>query len=252
MPGGAALVDTAALNNIYRWFAAYVRSYYSDDSTVQAMILQKEEHSLIVAEHCRSLAADLGLDDAEKRLAEAVGLCHDVGRFRQATVYRTFNDRVSVDHGRLGGEELLTAGVPAELAPQDWEALAFAVRWHNAAAMPDHPDPRFALHGRIIRDTDKLDIYRVLPPGPPEEGCSAQLVADFLAGLPLYYEDIRTRDDRKLIMISWLRDVNFPWTVREILRRGYAQRLLDALPPSPEVSAVRAKLDAYIAAKLAG
>lgn len=216
------------------------------------MVLQKEEHSLIVAELCRKLAVDLGLDAAEKRLAEAVGLCHDVGRFKQATVYRTFNDRASVNHGRLGVEEMLTAGVAAAIAPDDWAALAFAVRWHNAAALPDQPDPRLILHGRIIRDTDKLDIYRVLPPGPPADGCSPRLVDDFLAGRPLYYQDIRMADDRKLIMISWLCDVNFPWTVREITMRGYTDRLLDALPPSPEVSAIRAKLAAYISEKLAG
>jgi hypothetical protein len=252
MPGGVALLDTAVLTNLYRWFADYVRSYYSDDSAVQAMILQKEEHSLIVAELCRDLAVDLELDAAEKRLAEAVGLCHDVGRFRQATVYRTFNDRASVDHGLLGVEEMQAAGVPAAMAPRDWEKLAFAVRWHNAAALPVQPDPCRTLHGRIIRDTDKLDIYRVLPPGPPGPGCTVKLVEDFLAGLQLFYEDIRTGDDRKLIMLSWLCDVNFPWTVREIVRRGYTERLLAALPPSPEVSAVKAKLDEYVAEKLAG
>ncbi|HWQ62659.1 MAG TPA: HD domain-containing protein [Negativicutes bacterium] len=216
------------------------------------MVLQKEKHSLIVAELCRELAVDLGLDAAEKRLAEAVGLCHDVGRFRQATVYRTFNDRTSVDHGRLGVEELLTAGGAAEVAPDDWDALAFAVRWHNAAALPDQPDPRFILHGRIIRDTDKLDIYRVLPPGPPVDGCSPRLVDDFLAGRPLYYENIQTADDRKLIMISWLCDVNFPWTVREIASRGYTDRLLASLPPTPALSAIKAKLDSYVSEKLAG
>ncbi len=239
-------MNTAALDFLYRWFADYVRSFYSDDPQIQAMVLQKEEHSLIVAKLSRELAADLGLDAAEARLAEAVGLCHDAGRFKQATVYRTFRDGDSVDHGLLGVEELLAAGVAADMAPGDWDALALAVRWHNAAALPDQSDPRLTLHGRIIRDTDKLDIYRVLPPGPPAAGCSQRLVNDFLAGRLLYYENIRTADDRKLVMLSWLNDVNFPWTVREIVRRGYTDRLLAALPPSPAAAAVREKVAAYV------
>lgn len=244
-------MDTAVLNELRHWFAGYVRSFYSDDSEIQRMVSQKEEHSFIVADFCRDLAANLGLDAEKSRLAEAVGLCHDVGRFKQATIYRTFHDASSVDHGRLGVEEMLAAGINTGIAPCDWAALAFAVRWHNAAALPHQPDQHLILQGRIIRDTDKLDIYRVLPPGPPADGCSPRLVDDFLAGKPLYYEDIRTADDRKLIMISWLRDINFPWTLREIVRRGYTDRLLASLPQSPASSAIKSTLDAYVAAKLA-
>lgn len=244
-------MEIAVLESLYRWFPAYVKSFYSADPEIQPKVLQKEEHSLIVAKHSRDLATRLGLDAAETRLAEAVGLCHDVGRFRQVTIYRTFRDSDSVDHGLLGVEELVAADVAAELEPREWETLAFAVRWHNAAALPDDPDPRLTLHGRIIRDTDKLDICRVLPPSPPASGCTPQLVNDFLAGKLLHYEDIKTADDRKLVMLSWLHDINFPWTVREIAKRGYIDRLLAALPPSPSLSAVRSKIGLYLAERLA-
>lgn len=240
-------METAVLDNLYRWFAAYVKTFYHDDAEIQPKVLQKEEHSFIVAELSRELARSLGLDAAETRLAEAVGLCHDVGRFRQVTVYRTFRDADSVDHGRLGVEEMLAAGIPDRLEPRDWEALAFAVRWHNAAALPDSPDPRLTLHGRMIRDTDKLDICRVLPPAPPADGCSPKLEEDFLAGKLLYYEDIRTADDRKLVMLSWLFDVNFAWTVREIAGRGYIDRLLASLPPSAAMPAIRDKIGLFLA-----
>lgn len=244
-------METAVLESLYRWFASYVRSFYSDDDIVQHMVRQKEEHSLIVAEHNRDLAVSLGLDDAEARLAEAVGLCHDVGRFRQATEYRTFRDRDSVDHGRLGVDEMLAAGLGNAVAGDDWAVLSFAVRWHNAAALPEEPDPRLVRHARMIRDTDKLDICRVLPPAPPAGGCSPGLVAGFLDNQLLYYEDIRLADDRKLVMLSWLFDVNFSWTVREIAARGYIERLLASLPPSPAVTAIRAKTERFLADKLA-
>ncbi|MDR7867980.1 MAG: HD domain-containing protein [Sporomusaceae bacterium] len=239
-------METAALDNLYRLFAAYVKTFYCDDAEIQPKILQKEEHSFIVAGLSGDLARSLGLDDAETRLAEAIGLCHDFGRFRQATVYRTFRDADSVDHGRLGVEEMLAAGVSDLVRPNDWEALAFAVRWHNAAALPAS-DPRLTLHGRIIRDTDKLDICRVLPPAPPATGCSPQLEETFLAGKLLYYEDIRTADDRKLVMLSWLFDVNFSWTAREIAGRGYIDRLLASLPPSAAMPAIRDKIGLLLA-----
>ncbi|MDT8903036.1 HD domain-containing protein [Anaeroselena agilis] len=240
-------METAVLDNLYRWFSAYVKTFYCDDPEIQPKVLQKEEHSFLVAGLSRNLAGSLGLDAAETRLAEAVGLCHDVGRFRQVTVYRTFRDADSVDHGLLGVEEMTAAGIPDRLSPRDWEALAFAVRWHNAAALPDNPDPRLTLHGKMIRDTDKLDICRVLPPAPPATGCSPKLEEDFLAGKLLYYEDIRTADDRKLVMLSWLFDINFAWTGREIAARGYIDRLLASLPPSAAMPAIREKIDVFLA-----
>lgn len=245
-------METAALAGLCRWFAGYAKSFYSDDTVIQPMIVQKEEHSFIVAGHSRDLALSLGLAADEVRLAEAVGLCHDTGRFRQATIYRTFRDRESIDHGRLGVDELTAEGIPARLAPRDWETLAFAVRWHNAVSIPAHDDPRHILFAKLIRDTDKLDICRVLPPAPPADGCSPGLTADFLAGRLLFYEDMKTADDRKLVMLSWLFDIHFPWTVREIVRRGYIERLLAALPPSPELPAIRRFVRTAVAAKLSG
>ncbi len=240
-------METAILESLYHWFGDYVQTFYSDDAEIQPKVLEKEKHSLIVAGLNRDLARSLGLDAAETQLAEAIGLCHDVGRFRQVTVYRTFRDRDSVDHGRLGVEELLAAGIDGRLEPRDWEALAFAVRWHNAAAVPGQPDARLALHSKLIRDTDKLDICRVLPPSPPADGCSPGLENEFLAGNLLYYEDIKTTDDRKLVMLSWLFDVNFPWTIRELAARGHIDRLLDALPPSAALPAIRRKVALFLA-----
>ena len=243
-------MDTAVLEALYRWFNDYVKTFYTEDAPIQAMIVQKEEHSRVVAAHSRELAQSLGFDPAATRLAEAAGLCHDVGRFKQATIYRTFRDRDSVDHGRLGVEELTAEGIAARLATGDWETLAFAVRWHNAVSIPTEADDNLAAFAKLVRDTDKLDICRVLPPAPPADGCSEQLVDDFLAGRLLFYEDIKTADDRKLVMLSWLYDVHFPWTVAQMVRRGYIAGLLNALPSSPGLSAIRRRVEQAVAAKL--
>ncbi len=221
-------MEISVLENLCRWFTGYTKTYYTADQQIQAMISQKEEHTHIVAGHCKELAQSLDLPDGDVRLAEAVGLCHDVGRFKQATLYRTFQDEKSVDHGLLGVEELKAAGIDRRLAPDEWKTLAFAVSCHNAAAIPGRPSEKLLTFARIVRDADKLDIYRVLPPRPPAGGCSSGLVATMLAGRMLDYRNIKTPDDRKLIMLSWIYDINFPWTLREIIRRGYIDALFDA------------------------
>ena len=44
----------------------------------------------------------LNLSEGQLRIAEAAGLMHDLGRFKQYRRYRTFNDRRSVNHASLG------------------------------------------------------------------------------------------------------------------------------------------------------
>jgi len=236
--------------DLRQWFAGYVKSFYTADAEIQPKIVQKEEHSLIVAGLCRDLAVSLGLDAADVLLAEAVGLCHDVGRFKQATLYRTFRDHESVDHGRLGVEEMVAAGFADRLSAPDWKTLAFAVRWHNAVALPLAAGERLTLFGRIIRDSDKLDIYRVLPPDPPAAGCSPGLEAAILAGRSIDYQKVKTADDRKLVMLGWLYDIHYVWTLREIVGRGYVSRLLASLPPSPARPEICRIINGFTAAKL--
>jgi hypothetical protein len=247
--GDATVLDTDVLSGLHRWFTAYVKTFYTDDKEIHDKVKMKEEHTFFVAEYCRDIAASLGLGSRDRNLAEAVGLCHDVGRFKQVTIYRTFRDRDSVDHGPLGVEELEKAGIAAHLSETEWATLAFAVRWHNAIALPP-ADERTTLFAQIVRDADKLDIYRVVPPPPPGPGCLPVMESGLIEGKMLSYNDIKSRDDHKLVMLSWLYDIHFPWTLRAIVARGYIERIVAALPPSPALPAIRTALGKYLAARL--
>jgi hypothetical protein len=88
-------------------------NFYSDDARFSQKCWKKRNTALSSPASAATWPPALGSTPAETRLAEAIGLCHDVGRFRQVTVYRTFRDHDSVDHGRLGVEELLAAGIDA-------------------------------------------------------------------------------------------------------------------------------------------
>ncbi|HMM23073.1 MAG TPA: HD domain-containing protein [Selenomonadales bacterium] len=243
-------MDLINLRKIQAWFDSYVSGYYTRDADVAPLIQLKEEHSRLVARHARELSGSLGLEEGEVRLAEALGLCHDVGRFKQAALYRTFKDKDSVDHGRLGADELRAAGLAGEFGPEEWDLFLFAVTWHNAASVPAQPREKWNLFAKIIRDADKLDIYRVLPPKPESDGCTPAILEAAVAGHLLRYEDLRTGDDKKLIMLNWVYDINFPWTIRQVLAEGYWERLWAALPPGTAVSNFRSRVEGHIAKKL--
>jgi HD domain. len=227
-----------------------MNSFATDDEHVQRLIDIKKEHSQYVAGYMRNLAQALKLGANDLNLAEAIGLCHDVGRFKQAVIYRSFKDSATVDHGRLGAAELQQAAVEPLVGAADWGLFLHAVKWHNAMSVARHPDPRTDMFTRMIRDTDKLDIYRVLPPADYSDGCSPGLLAQALAGQLLRYADVKTADDKKLIMLTWVYDVKYAWTLREMLAAGYLDRLMAALPHNREVELFCRRLREYSARKL--
>ena len=70
-------------------FLNYTNSYDLSNFNIK----RKVDHSLRVMELCKIIAENLNLDVEDIKLAELIGLLHDIGRFEQMKVYNTFNDR---------------------------------------------------------------------------------------------------------------------------------------------------------------
>ena len=90
------------LHDMHVWMHAYMRSFHTEDIEVMKGIRLKEIHTGYVTTNARALARHLGCSVHDTALAQMIGLFHDVGRFRQYAVYRTFNDAQSEDHAELG------------------------------------------------------------------------------------------------------------------------------------------------------
>ena len=152
------------LNRMHEWMAAYMKSFYSDDAEVQQGILLKEKHTGYVTSNCVELAKFLKLSTHDTELAEIIGLFHDVGRFYQYKIYKTFNDADSEDHADLALKVIDKLEFFNELSAQDFDVVKFAIQNHNKKLIAPCDDERKIFFAKIIRDADKLDIYRVLEP----------------------------------------------------------------------------------------
>lgn len=234
--------------------AAYMRSFYTEDEEVQQAIRLKEVHTGIVTSIAVELAKHLGLAVHDVQLAEIMGLFHDVGRFRQFTIYRTFNDAVSEDHAALGLKALDELPFFSRLAPADEALVRFAIWNHNKKVIAPTEDARELFFARLLRDADKLDIFRVLRPflAPPDgSGVSPDFLEKFIAGEQVDYTQIRTMDDRKLVRLMWVYDVNFSWTLRRIRERGYIEDIIAHLPENPRMALGIERLLAHVEEKCA-
>ena len=152
------------LTRMHEWMSRYMKSFYSDDEEVQRGILIKETHTGYVTANSVELAKFLNLSTHDAQLAEIIGLFHDVGRFRQYSIYKTFNDADSEDHADLALKVIDELEFFNELSATDYELVRFAIQNHNKKTVAPTDDARKILFAKIIRDADKLDIYRVLEP----------------------------------------------------------------------------------------
>ena len=255
------------LNRMHEWMSRYMKSFYSDDAEVQQGILIKEKHTGYVTANCVELAKFLKLSTHDTELAEIIGLFHDVGRFRQFSIYKTFNDADSEDHAELALKVIDELEFFNELAAQDYEVLKFAIQNHNKKTVAPTDDERKMLFAKIIRDADKLDIYRVLEPFLAQEDAdkmpqfiksAGRLVADispdfvenFVTGNQADFRKIRTNGDRKIVRLMWLYDINFSWTMKKIVERDYIEKIVSNLPMDEKIAEGVRRLKVHVEKKL--
>ncbi len=248
------------------WFTDFCRSFYSAREEDQRNILLKEEHTRNVCEIMRLIAAELPLESEELLLAEAIALFHDVGRFPQYAEYKTFSDATSVNHAALGARILAERGVLARLSPKEREVILDSVKFHNAFALPDIADRETLLFLKLIRDADKLDIWRIFAEyyeSPAEErasavglglpdgaGYSAEVLSAIFDKRVASFSRLKTMDDFKLLQLSWIYDLNFNASVKLLLGGNYIDRIMNTLPPADESRRVSSFLREYMRQRL--
>ena len=254
------------LKRMHTWMAAYMKSFYTDDEEVQRGILIKETHTGYVTSNCVELAKNLNFNVHDTELAEIIGLFHDVGRFYQYQTYKTFNDAQSEDHAELAFKVIDKLDFFKELSRADYNLVEFAIRNHNKRTVAPTDDERKILFAKLIRDADKLDIYRVLEPYFSQENAdklpnfiksrapeiSSDFKEKFVRGEQVNYNEIRTNGDRKLVRLMWIYDINFKWTMKKIVESGYIEKIVENLPMDADVAEGVARLRRHVEKVLGG
>jgi putative nucleotidyltransferase with HDIG domain len=232
------------------WFAAYCGAFYTAVAEDDRNISLKEEHTFRVCGNMELLAEELCFDGSDRRLAAAVALFHDVGRFEQYRRYKTFRDSDSINHAAFGAKVLTEAGVLESLSEGERAIIVRAVTLHNVFVLPAGLDERLTLFVRLVRDADKLDIWRVFIEyyeAPPERRasavglglpdapvCSSEIVEAVCNGKMANLSLVRTLNDFKLLQLSWVYDLNFPKSFQLLRENGYLRRLVASMPETDE------------------
>jgi len=249
------------------WFEEYTSRFLGDDEYVNIHIRLKQDHTKKTREEILYLAEQLALDESQRYVAEVIALFHDIGRFPQFAKYRTYKDVLSVDHCHLGVEVLAQEGILGCLRREEKQWVETAVEHHGRKSLPSDLRGQALLFTKLIRDADKLDIYRIVLTNyrafyhepakfsfeielPDEPGYSPAVLDAVVNGGVVDYRDLRTMNDMKLCQLGWVYDMNFVAALERLQQRGYIEELLNLLPKEPRVAEVGERLRAYMAARL--
>ena len=139
-------------------FDEYVNTYDRGEKGINS----KYHHSYAVSELMAELAFRLNLSKEEIVLAKVIGLLHDIGRFEQLRKANAFNDIV-LDHAEISCDYLFKEGHIRDFIEDDsYDAIIEnAIRYHNKYALPELKGKEL-LFSKMIRDMDKVDIYKQL------------------------------------------------------------------------------------------
>jgi putative nucleotidyltransferase with HDIG domain len=223
-------------------FLSYAKGFSSDDIDRQEFYDVKLNHSLRVSAEIHRLGRAMKLDHASLNFARIIGLYHDIGRFEQFKVYRTFNDEKSVDHSILGIQILKKNRFLNEFCETDREIIFRSIKNHNVYKIDSRLDDASLFYTKLLRDADKIDIYklsiederveRMYPKDSGNYSINDQILESFRKHQNVRVEDAETLFDFILMRLSWIFDFNFPETITLIRKRDYFNNLLRMVPAS--------------------
>ncbi|WP_461204851.1 HD domain-containing protein [Clostridium sp. DL1XJH146] len=255
-------MDKKDLLHFKDFFFDYVERFHSKNETIQTNIILKRDHTLRVLENMSIITKDLSLDENSTLIAETIALFHDIGRFYQFTKYKTFSDPNSENHAELGVNILKSTKILSRLPKEEEELIIKAINYHNMYKLPLDENDKCLFFSKLIRDADKIDIYKVLTNYYEEldldlnpalehnlsqsETYSPLIIDDIINFRNSNSKLLKTRYDMRLLTLTWIFDINFPVSLKLIEERNFIDKTLEVLPMNEDMHKVKLSLDKYV------
>ena len=213
-----------------------LKKYISNYDIKNPEITRKVNHSYRVAKISRKIAETLNLEKEEIEIAELIGLLHDIGRFEQQTIYKTYEDIESIDHGELGVKIFKEKVYIRKYIRNNKydEIINKAIFNHNKYKIEnDIKDRKTLMFCKIIRDSDKLDIlYEAIEifwknKTKIKDGISKKVLEDFKDKKLILNQDKITQLEKAIGIISYIYDINYIESFKIIKENDYINKIMD-------------------------
>lgn len=243
------------------FLTSFAESHFTGNRSRDKMLRLKLDHSMRVFGNAECIIDGERMTGDIASMGRLAALYHDIGRFPQLAKYGTFNDRESVNHGRLGVLTLRDLDMPGEVPAKSWRFIRLAIGQHNVKNIRNTLPSPVSEITRLIRDADKIDIFRVMVehfsgenPDPAithgfEEvpGQYSETIFDAVtARTTADYRDIRCANDFKLLIVGWVYDLNYPTSVSLLKERGLVERIFSFLPKDKKIQDLEKKVNNFM------
>ncbi len=255
-------MNSKILEDIKAWFQNYVTTHVPEKLQSNQMIQIKLEHSLNVADNCRTIAEELKWDESDITTAEALGLLHDIGRFSQFAEFSTFSDSDSVNHGELGCKVVSRSNILSSISGRHRQCILEGIRHHNHRNLVQDVNQDSMPFLKLVRDADKLDIFQIVNKiennnqleermksalNLKSDGSINSAVLDEIRENNMVSNrNVKSLVDFHLMQLSWVFDINYSPTFRRISEGRFFERIINILPDDKEVQNVTKSISSYL------
>ena len=139
-------------------FVVYSKKFKLSDPALMARF----HRAFRVAEYAKHIAKSENMSAQDINLAMICALLHDIARYEQYTLYHTYEDAKSFDHGDEGYNILLKDNYISKYTTdhEEQQIILKAIKNHNKYEIDNDLSEREMLFAKLVRDADKLDLIK--------------------------------------------------------------------------------------------
>ncbi len=231
--------------------------YVSDYDFNVPGIRYKYTHSYRVEKLMKRLATRLNLTEEEMKIAELIGLLHDIGRFEQIRKYGLSSDsKTHVDHADESCIYLFDSGHIRDYIDTNIydEIIEDAIRNHNKYIIDANLKGDNLLFTKMIRDMDKVDIYRVIAEEHEstfdKKEITEKVLETFRSRKTVNSFDKKSTTDNTYAHLAFLYDINFKESIDILKETKNLDTYLDKVSVSEdsvkEFKMLRKEINSYV------
>lgn len=254
------MITDLLLKECHLAFEEYFQSLTIDSPENQHQFEEIRAHSLRVVTNSLLLANVILQTEEEKGIATVIALFHDLGK---ASLISKNMDPITIqrDHGTVSAKIMQQMEFYGHLSADVQTIILNAVENHNKLKLPKLDKDQLTLFARLLRDADKLDIFDAANRFFKEKyGVQPILIADLnnsieisekilksiFSGKAASFEDMKSMNDYKLVLLSMTFDLNFKYTFRIMSEKQYIQKIYETLPKRDHIIDVYRNIKLFV------
>ena len=252
-------------NVLYDRFINYTNNF-KENNEFAKLLKEKLSHINRVTENALFIAENERWPEEDCLIAKVCGLYHDIGRFSQYKIYKTFSDSKSVNHGQQGYDEIIKNNLFDGINASEAKIIADAVHYHNSLKIPENLSDESVVFTKLTRDADKIDIFFMLTDSIKNNTLDSHqdllwnlsmgdanpvIIEKLLNNKEALYSEIKSGTDVCLLQLCWLYGMNYNSSLKKIIDNQTLSLLLSIMPKTKGIESCIGHIARYIDSRIA-